>query len=68
MINNDAAKFGLPEESFAQIEEAIAGTKLVDQQIKKAIQAGIDVGNAAELNRANRDKLMKIKQTYYPGR
>ena len=59
---------GLSNDAFDQLEEAIKGTQLVDEQIKMAQQAGIDVGNASELNRENRTKLMKVKQTYFPGR
>jgi len=68
MALNDLQKFGLSENSFEELQQAIDGTKLVDQQIKKAIQAGIDVGNSAELNKQNRERLMKIKQTYFPGK
>lgn len=38
-----------------------------DEQIKLAAQAGLDVTAFQEQSRAQRQQLLKIKQTYFPG-
>lgn len=55
-------------DDFDRLEEALANTQKIERAIAKARQAGLDVGDAQERNRANADQLRRIKQTYFPGR
>jgi len=56
------------DEDFNQIEKAIADSTKAEIAIKKAQRAGIELPGLLEDNRASRSRLVKIKQTYFPGR
>lgn len=58
----------LPPETFGEISERLKELDAADLEIRKAKQAGIDVDQQAATVVETRVKLMRIKQTYFPGR
>lgn len=68
MAQNDATKYGLGPDAFDRIEQGLAEVRKIDEQIKKARQAGLTMDEEQRLNQENRARLMKIKQTYFPGK
>lgn len=58
----------LTEQDFEDIKEKLALLDDVDQQIKLAQQAGVDVEGQREQSRQSREQLTRLKQTYFPGR
>lgn len=68
MANDVNPEHPLDEGHLAQLQEAIDKTGVLERAIQKAKLAGVDVGDAFERNRATREKLVRVKQTYFPGR
>lgn len=53
---------------FDQIEQSLARSVDVEEAIKKAQRAGIEVPGLLEDVRKTRSRLQQIKQTYFPER
>ncbi len=58
----------LSEADLERIEANLIQLQAADEQAKKAIQAGIDVGDLKEQITNQRSQLLKLKQTYFPGK
>lgn len=56
------------EEDFDQIEASLARSLDVEEAIKKATRAGIELPGLLEDVRKTRTRLQQIKQTYFPER
>lgn len=57
----------LTDIDFVELKAKLADLDKVDLMIDKAIRAGIDVSVQKERARETRDKLMKMKQAFFPG-
>lgn len=57
----------LTDGDLGRINENLNQLKVADEQIKLAIQAGIDVSELQSTVAEQRNQLLKIKQTYFPG-
>ena len=57
----------LTPEHLQQIRNALDQVKVAKAQIELAKRAGIDVAQLESINDANEDKLLKLKQVYFPG-
>lgn len=57
----------LSEADLADINRALARLKDAEGLIAKAQQAGIDVEPFRERARESEDRLLKIKQSFFPG-
>lgn len=53
---------------FDQIEEALTKADVIEREINKARQAGIELPGQIERVREQRVALQKLKTTYFPGR
>lgn len=58
----------LTEADLEDIDRSLARLKDADSLIDKAAQAGIDVEPFRQRARETRDRLGKIKQSFFPGR
>ncbi len=58
----------LTEDDLVKIEDAIAACDNITRQINRATQAGIDMGPRLDDCRERRQKLVKLKAAYFPGR
>ncbi len=58
----------LSEQHFTQIQQALAALDRADRHIQMARMAGIDVALQEKASAEARDKLLRIKQVYFPGR
>jgi len=56
----------LSTEALGSIDDALAAIKFGKEQIRMAIQAGIDVSNVEPRFKLAEERLLKIKQTYFP--
>ena len=56
------------DDDFSQIEQSLARSVDVEEAIKKAQRAGIEVPGLLEDVRKTRSRLQQIKQTYFPER
>lgn len=56
------------EEDFQRIENSIQNTSDAEEIIQLAKQAGFDVAEQEKRNKEARDKLLRIKNTFFPGR
>ncbi len=57
----------LTEADLADINRALARLEDAETLIQKAQQAGIDVEAFRTRARENQDRLLKIKQSFFPG-
>lgn len=57
----------LTDVDFVELKAKLTDLDQVDLMIDKALRAGIDVGTQKERARETRDKLMKMKQAFFPG-
>ncbi len=57
----------LHAEDLVEINNRLGDLLLADEEIKLAEQAGLDVTGLRETARNQRQQLIKIKQTYFPG-
>ena len=55
------------EDDFNNIEESLARSVKVEDAIKKAQRAGIEVPGLLDDVRKSRSRLQQIKTTYFPG-
>ncbi len=58
----------LTETDLADIDRALARLEDAENLIAKAQQAGIDVDPFRVRARESKDRLLKIKQSFFPGR
>lgn len=58
----------LNEADFVRIQDGIQASEAALALIDLSKQAGIDVSTFEQTAKANRDKLLKIKNTFFPGR
>lgn len=58
----------LTEKHYSDITDALSRLDSADKIIDMAKQAGIDVGNAGDVAAGHRQQLLKIKNTFFPGR
>lgn len=58
----------LSEQDYEGIKQQLETLSDLDEQLRRAAQAGIDVTAQKEQARQSRDQLLKLKQTYFPGR
>lgn len=61
------AKNPLTQEDLTRINDSIAQLNDVQEQIRLARQAGIDVSEEEQETIKQREQLLKLKQTYFPG-
>lgn len=57
----------LTEADLADINRALSRLDDAENLIAKAQQAGIDVEPFRQASRENKDRLLKIKQAFFPG-
>jgi hypothetical protein len=58
----------LTDEHFQEMRKQLANLDEADAQIRKAIQAGIDMSAQQKQTAEMRTQLMKIAQAYFPGK
>lgn len=58
----------LGESELTRINEGIVKADEAIRQAELAKRAGIDIGTRLEQAQANREKLVRIKSTYFPNR
>lgn len=58
----------LRDEDLIEINESIKALDEADKLIDQAVRAGIDISDKREESRQSRERLMKIKQAFFPGR
>jgi len=58
----------LTEEDFQSIQVALEALTAQDENLERAKQAGIDIGEMEGQIKEQRDKLLKIKRSFFPGR
>jgi len=66
MANEISAPFG--PEDLVQLNEQLRQLDEADRLIQKSKQAGLDVGANETTSRELRAKLLRLKQTFFPGR
>lgn len=58
----------LTEADYEGIKQQLATLTDLDEQLRLATQAGVDVASQKEQARSNREQLTRLKQTYFPNR
>lgn len=58
----------LTDADLDQINANLTQLKVADEQIKLAQQAGLDVTTLKDTANTQRAQLIKLKQTYFPGK
>lgn len=58
----------LGEDDLEAINQQLQNITEVENLMRKARSAGIDLGDREEQLREDRARLLKIKQTFFPGR
>ena len=58
----------LTEADYEGIKQQLDTLADLDEQLRLAAQAGVDVTTQKEQARKNREQLTKLKQTYFPNR
>jgi hypothetical protein len=58
----------LSEQDLARINTALGQLDRANQVIDMATQAGLDVNTFKERAKTSRDQLLRIKNTFFPGR
>ena len=58
----------LTDTDLEQINANLIQLKIADEQIKLAQQAGLDVTGLKDTANSQRSQLLKLKQTYFPGK
>lgn len=58
----------LDENDLNRIQNALQQSERAEQIIELAQQAGLDVEQQKERNKRARDQLLRIKNTFFPGR
>lgn len=57
----------LGPDDLVELKQKIVELDQADKLIEQAVRAGIDVSGQQEQTRELRDKLMKMKQAFFPG-
>lgn len=57
----------LTDQDREEIDKALETSQQASELIEKAGQAGLDVDAFRQRNRDARDRLLRIKQTFFPG-
>jgi hypothetical protein len=57
----------LPPDTLEKINTALSQLDEADKAIDMAARAGIDMGQQRQRSGDNRAKLIRMKQTFYPG-
>lgn len=58
----------LTDQDLQDIDKALSDSRDADSLIEKAQQAGLDVEAFRGRNREARERLARIKQTFFPGK
>lgn len=58
----------LTEADYEGIKQQLETLTDLDEQLRLATQAGVDVTSQREQARASREQLTRLKQTYFPNR
>lgn len=58
----------LTEEDLGRINTALEQLDVANEIIEQATQAGIDVNEFRERAKQSKDQLLRIKNTFFPGR
>lgn len=58
----------LKEEDLTEINASLSALEEADRIIDQAMRAGIDVSEKRSEAQASRERLLKIKQAFFPGR
>lgn len=58
----------LTEDDLTDINKALVSSEEADALIEMSARAGIDVGEFRERSKVARDKLLRIKSTFFPGK
>lgn len=58
----------LTEQDLARINTALGSLEQADQVIDMATRAGIDVNTFKERAKTSKEQLLRIKNTFFPGR
>lgn len=58
----------LGEADLARINDALGKLSMAENVIDKATQAGLDVSTFKDRARTSKDQLLRIKNTFFPGR
>lgn len=58
----------LTEADYEGIKQQLETLADLDEQLRLAAQAGVDVTAQKEQARSNREQLTRLKQTYFPNR
>jgi hypothetical protein len=58
----------LGETDYVELVRRMKDLDEADLQIQKAVQAGVDVSAQREKSRELRGQLLRLKQSYFPGR
>lgn len=58
----------LTEQDLARINTALASLDRADQVIDMATRAGIDVNTFKDRAKTSKEQLLRIKNTFFPGR
>lgn len=58
----------LSEDDLQRVQEGIQRAEQAEQIIELAEQAGLDVSQQKERAKRARDQLLRIKNTFFPGR
>jgi len=58
----------LSEADLTQLNESLTALDEAERLIEQAKRAGIDTGDQGIQAKESREKLMRIKQTFFPGR
>lgn len=58
----------LTENDLTKINDSLTQLKTAKEQIRLAEQAGVDVSHFSDTINEQEARLLKIKQTYFPGR
>jgi hypothetical protein len=61
-----AEELNIPSEFKEKIKSSIKRSRALDSFLTKGELAGFDVKAAKEKNQADRDRLNRIKQTFFP--
>ena len=58
----------LTEQDYEGIKQQLETLSDLDEQLRLATQAGVDVTAQKESARKSREQLTRLKQTYFPGK
>lgn len=68
MANGTKGNEVLTEQDLARINQALGQLTRADEVIDMATRAGIDVSQFKDRSKTSKDQLLRIKNTFFPGR